>query len=326
MYPWGMDLARMLEKCEREQWSVDDLDWSGTPRAMSAEDERAIVQYFTDMAGIERLAGALFEEQQRRAEDPKLRRIFESFVKDELRHAEAAERLARFYDQRRLERYEMSPSLVRFAPHFIASVRYLSAEIANAYITCGELILDIALLRSINDFVGDAMSERAMDLINRDESRHIAVDFHMISYYGSQEYLDKLTEEPRAPLSQRVRALWSFAHVLYYGAPFFRAVFFKPMQVVDPTGRRMKEAIKRIQLLSKKPSVRRSRFIHVMERVQEYYNESPLVRSLFGRAIERLMGVDPELISKLYTDAERERAARMSYDELAAEALSAKLA
>ncbi|MCA9645481.1 MAG: hypothetical protein KC492_32545, partial [Myxococcales bacterium] len=157
-----MNLERMLEKCRREQWNVEDLDWSGSPRAMSADDERAIVQYFTDMAGIERLAGALFEEQRRRAEDPTLEAIFATFVEDEERHAQAAERLARYYDTRKLQTYEMNEALQRFRPHFVASVKYLSAEIANAYITSGELILDIALLRSINDYVHDAMSERAM--------------------------------------------------------------------------------------------------------------------------------------------------------------------
>jgi len=51
----------MLEKCVRDQWSVDDLDWSVPPPQLSREKEEAVVQYFTDMAGIELLAGALFE-------------------------------------------------------------------------------------------------------------------------------------------------------------------------------------------------------------------------------------------------------------------------
>src|SRR5689334_21693370 len=93
-----MDLETMLEKCEREQWKVGDLDWSGRPRAMSADDEIAIVQYFTDMAGIERLAAALFEQQRKNADDPRLVKIFESFVRDEVRHAHAAQMLADYYD------------------------------------------------------------------------------------------------------------------------------------------------------------------------------------------------------------------------------------
>ena len=51
-----MDLDRMLDMCCKGQWKVDDLDWSIPPRTMGREEEIAIVQYFTDMAGIERLA------------------------------------------------------------------------------------------------------------------------------------------------------------------------------------------------------------------------------------------------------------------------------
>lgn len=321
-----MQLDSMLEKCRREQWSVDDLDWSGTPRAMSEGDEIAIVQYFTDMAGIERLAGALFAEQERRAEDPKLREIFATFVVDEERHAVAAERLARFYDVHHYRDYAMNPSLAKFAPHFATAIRFLSAEIANTYITGGELILDVALLRSINDHVGDAMSQAAMDLINRDESRHIAVDFHMVDYYCSRAYADRLAAEPPRPLGERLKATWAFANVLYHAAPFFKAVFFEPMEVVDPSGRRLREAFKRIQLLGTKPTVRRGTFVRVMTALQDLYNDHPVARLLFGRLIARVVGVSPELLARLYTDEDRRRVERMSFDELAEDALAAKLA
>jgi hypothetical protein len=94
----GLDLNRMLAKCLQGQWRIRDLDWSVEPRPMSREDETAVVQYFTDMAGIERMAGALFAEQRRRVDDPVLKEIFTTFVVDEERHAQVAERLANFYD------------------------------------------------------------------------------------------------------------------------------------------------------------------------------------------------------------------------------------
>lgn len=53
-----MDLQRMLDKCRRDQWSIDDIDWSPAPPPMAPERERRVCQYFTDMAGIERLAKA----------------------------------------------------------------------------------------------------------------------------------------------------------------------------------------------------------------------------------------------------------------------------
>ena len=48
--------------------------------------------------GSSGLAGALFVEQEKRADDPTLRAIFRTFVRDEVRHAQVAQMLADFYD------------------------------------------------------------------------------------------------------------------------------------------------------------------------------------------------------------------------------------
>jgi hypothetical protein len=318
-----MNLDRMLEKCRQGQWKVDDLDWTVAPRAMSREAEISIVQYFTDMAGIERLAKALFEEQLRRAKDPVLQKIFRTFVVDEERHAVVAERLARHYDVHRYHAYELSESLVRFRPHFVDAIRYLPAEIANIYITTGELLLDVALLRSIDDYVADDMSRQAMHLINRDESRHIAIDYYMVEYYASDAYQQQLrTQGLPSPLFL-ARGAWALANVMFYARPFVRKVFFEPMSVVDPSGRRLREAFKRIQLLGQKPDVARRPFARFIQVLQRAYNTPP-GRLLFGNVISRLAGVPEEALVNLYTDEEAAWAIRSSYDELAEDALSAK--
>lgn len=319
-----MDLEAMLDKCRREQWSVGDLDWSGRPREMSRADEIAIVQYFTDMAGIERLAGALFAEQERKVDDPVLKEIFRTFVKDEVRHAHAAQMLADFYDVHGYRVYQQSAALRRFTPYFVDAIRYLTPDIANAYITAGELILDVALLRSINDHVHDEMSERAMALINRDESRHIAIDFRMVEYYASPEYREALRRAPQPSLEHRARARLALFNLIWHGAPFFKDVFFEPMHVVDPSGRRLREAFKRIQMLGVKPGVREHPFTRFMTTLQDVYNDHPVMRVVFGRAIERIVGVSPELIVRLYSEDEKRQVERMSFDDLARDALQAK--
>lgn len=318
-----MDLQKMLDKCRREQWRIDDLDWSGKPREMSKDDEIAIVQYFTDMAQIERLAGALFREQERKVEDETLKKIFRTFVADEERHAQAAERLAKFYDVHKYQTYSTNPHLAAFFPRFIETIRFMPPDIANVYITTGELILDVALLRSINDHVNDTMSQRAMDLINRDESRHIAIDYHMVEYYSSDNYEKKLASMPKPPLTERARAAKAFAGTLWFAGPFIRDVFFRPMEVVDPSGKRMKEAFKRVQLLGEKPAVRRRPFSKVMLRLQDLY-QRPMVRKVFGPVLERAVGVQGSVLVRLIDDAEAARAKKMSFDELAQEALNAK--
>ena len=319
-----MDLPHFLTKCRRDQWSVNDLDWKQSPRAMSAADEEAIVQYFTDMATIERLAGALFREQERRVADPVLKAIFRTFIVDEARHAAVAERLARFYDVRRLRAYRTSASLERFAPHFVDAIRYLSDDVANAYVTAGELMLDIALLRSVNDYVNDDMSAAAMKLVNRDESRHIAIDYHMVEYYASAEYLERLAKASRdQSMGNRARAWWAFAHVLYYAKPFFRDVFFLPMSRVDPTGTRLREAIRRFQLLGEKPGVGDRPFGRFLLTMQDVFNH-PVAGKVLGPLAARLAGMEPEFMAQLNSEGERARAKTMSYAAMAEEALAAK--
>jgi acyl carrier protein phosphodiesterase len=320
-----MNLDRMLERCVRDQWKVTDLDWTLAPRAMPKDDEVAIVQLFTDMAGIERLAAALFREQERRVSDPTLKKIFRTFVADENRHAEAAERLAAYYDVHKYKAYETNANLAKFMPRFVDAVRYLSDDVANAYVTAGELVLDIALLRSIDDYVHDGMSAEAMRLINRDESRHIAIDYHMVGYYASDAYTEKLTAKEAKSLTERARAWWTIANVLYYASPFFRDVFFQPMARIDPTGRRLREAIKRFQLLGAKTKANERPFGRFLRRLGDLYAH-PVIGKLFGGVLARMAGVEREFMDQLNTDAELERARGLSFEDLAEEALAVKAA
>jgi len=318
-----MDLERMLHKCRRDQWAVGDLDWSRSPPELSREKEEAVVQYFTDMAAIERLAGALFLEQRRRTTDPVLAEIFDSFVVDELRHSHVAQMLADHYDVHKYRFYQVNPSLRRFAPHFVYAVRFLSAEFATIYITTGELILDVALLRSLNDYVDDPMSDEAMNRINQDESRHIAIDFRMVEYYASEEWAELLAAEPPTPLGQRLKAWWAFANVLRHARPFFQQVFFAPMARTDPSGIRIRQAFKRIQLFAAKPRVKARPFARFIFALQQTHNHA-ILGPLMGRLMVRILGIDAEVIRELYTEEEFQQAAEMSFDELAEEALRLK--
>src|SRR3979409_582696 len=98
----------MLDKCVPDQWRADDLDWSLPPPALPRDKEEAVVQYFTDMAGIELLAGALFEVQREKTVDPTLKKIFATFVADEKRPSAVAARLANHYDVHHYRSYAES--------------------------------------------------------------------------------------------------------------------------------------------------------------------------------------------------------------------------
>jgi hypothetical protein len=318
-----MDLGRMLDKCIRDQWSLDDIDWTVPPPTMSRDKEEAIVQAFTDMAGIELLAGALFEVQRTKTSDPTLKKIFATFVADEKRHSAVAARLATHYDVHRYRTYRESPSLTAFRPHFLALVEKASPEIANAYITSGELILDVALLRSLDDYVADETSHRAMHLVNRDESRHIAIDFHMTEKYSSDEYLAEIAARRRPPLREIASGLRALVTMMWHAKPFLQDVFLAPMDRTDPSGRRVQEAFKRIQLLMRKPTVVRTPFARMMRTLQDLYNQ-PIAGKLLGRVLLRVLGAEDRAARYLFTKEELARSQRMSFDEMAEEALAAK--
>ena len=148
----------------------------------------------------------------------------------------------------------------------------------------------------------------------------------MVEYYASDAHKAAQRRRPTSSARQRARASWALANLIWHGAPFFKDVFFEPMKRVDPSGRRLKEAFKRIQILSLKPGVAEHPFTRFMTVLQSAYNDRPLLRIVFGRAIERIVGVSPELINRLYTEDELMRAKAMSFDELANEALGAKYA
>jgi hypothetical protein len=318
-----MDLGRMLEKCVRDQWSIDDLDWAIAPPELSRDKEEAVVQAFVDMAGIELLAGALFEVQREKTEDPTLKKIFATFVVDEKRHSAVASRLAKHYDVHHYREYRESPALTEFRPHFLTMVRNTSPEIANAYITSGELILDVALLRSLDDYVADEMSHRAMHLINRDESRHIAIDFHMTEHYCSDEYLAEVKRRPRPSARKMARMAKNLITMMWHAKPFLQQVFLAPMDRTDPSGRRVQEAFKRIQLVLRKPTVARAPFSKMMLGLQNLYNR-PVIGKVLGPMLLRALGAEDRAARILFTEAELARTQRMTFDELAEEALSVK--
>lgn len=318
-----VDLERMLAQCERLQWSADDLDWSRPPPELDREKEIAVCQYFTDMAGIERLAAALFEYQRDHTDDQTLRAIFETFVVDEERHAEVALRLSDYYNRHQYRRYRLNPHLARFRRPFLRVLENLSPEIATYYVTTGEIFLDVALLRSLNDYVDDQMSQQAMDLINRDESRHIAIDFHMMEQYTSSEYLRRQRQRRRPTLGERARSARAMTEFLYHAGPFVRDVFFDPIDFADPSGERLRQAFRRIQLSGKNPQVSRRPFPRFIALLQDAFNH-PQSGPLIRKVTSRILGLDPRVIAPLFTHEELAQAERMSFEDHAQAVLREK--
>jgi hypothetical protein len=109
--------------------------------------------------------------------------------------------------------------------------------------------------------------------------------------------------------------------MMWHAKPFLQEVFLAPMDVTDPSGRRIQEAYKRIQLLMRKTS--NTPFSKFMFATMWLYN-TPVVGKLLGRGLLRVLGAEDRAARFLYTQDDLERARRMSWDELAEDALAAK--
>src|SRR5690606_24093484 len=128
------------------------------------------------------------------------------------------------------------------------------------------------------------MSNQVMDLINRDESRHIAMDYYMMEYYASDEYQEKAKHLPKKSAIELAKAGWAFGNLLLYARPFLYAVFLNPMEILDPEGKRMKEAFKRMQLLQNKETIAHRPFPRFLVALRKAYN-TPVIGDIFGEVI-----------------------------------------
>ena len=111
--------------------------------------------------------------------------------------------------------------------------------------------------------------------------------------------------------------------MMWFAKPFLQQVFLAPMDRTDPSGRRIHEAFKRIQLVLRKPTVARSPFSRMMIKMQELYNR-PIIGKLFGRVFLRVLGAEDRAARILFTQDELKKTMSMSFDELAEEALALK--
>ncbi len=162
-----------------------------------------------------------------------------------------------------------------------------------------------------------------MHLINRDESRHIAIDFHMTELYASDEHIELMRNRPWPSPREAVANVRAIATMMWRAKPFLQDVFLKPMDRTDPSGRRVQEAFKRVQLLMRKPTVARMPFSRFMTTMQDLYN-TPVVGKLFGGFLLRALGAEDRAARRLFTEEELARSQQMTFDELAEDALAVK--
>lgn len=184
-----LDLPRLLEKSKRLQWSTDDVDWEapGADR-VSPKQASDLSAFMADLYWIESIAAVVFDAMAQRDADPTRKAIFESFAVDETRHAEAERLLmVRWGIVRKHERPVPNPNVRRLLATLERSASKVHPSVFSAIIPMTELVLDGALVKYLVRVVDDPICHRVFEGINADEARHLAMDFHMLEFYGREQ-------------------------------------------------------------------------------------------------------------------------------------------
>lgn len=190
-----LDLDRMLIRIQQRQWALADFDWKA-PGAEEITDERrpSLAAFMADLVWIEQVGARAFSALSRQAKDPVLAEIYRWFHAEEQRHANAELALMRRWgmldDGRSVPEPNNNIRLVfnwldRFADD-------LPMGVLGSVIPLLEVALDGALLKFLLDEVSDPLCHEVFDRINNDESRHLAVDFHVLGQLGGGTSQDQI--------------------------------------------------------------------------------------------------------------------------------------
>lgn len=179
-------LEDMLQTIKDKQWALADVDWEA-PGAdtISAELWPKLKDFMADLVWIENIGARGFAALAKKAPDPTLAEIYRYFHAEEQKHANAELALMRRWGM--LEEDEIpEPNInVRLAIEWLDKYSDgLSLTVLGTVIPLLEVALDGALLKFLLEEVRDPICHDAFRHINSDESRHLAVDFHVLDMMG----------------------------------------------------------------------------------------------------------------------------------------------
>ena len=250
----AMDLGRMLDRIQSRQWALADIDWD-SPGAEQITDEQRpkLATFMADVAWIEQVGARAFAALAAKAKDPDLAEIYRYFHAEEQRHANVELALMRRWDM--LDGDEPpEPSIsVRLAMDWLE--RYadsLPMAVLATAIPMLEVALDGALLKFLTDEVPDPLCQTVFELVNNDESRHLAVGFHVLEVLGREPTYLHAVRLARVLLSPAAIAVLPAAIPLFANAT-------RSITELGLEEQRLYDAMARFDLVGKRnPVVRRN--------------------------------------------------------------------
>ena len=181
-----LDLTQMLGKIESGYWHLDEVDWEQPGHDLIRPEQYAnLREFMCDLVWIEHVGAKGFAALARQAPDPLLVEIYRHFEREEAQHARAELALMRRWGMVEPGEIPVANTNIRLTMQWLDQH---ADELDFASLTCViamlEVALDGALVKLLLDQVDDPVCHKVFALINRDEARHLAIDFHVMELVG----------------------------------------------------------------------------------------------------------------------------------------------
>ena len=299
----SLDLANTLDRVRERQWSLADIDWDA-PGADRVTDEQRpkLASFMADVAWIEQVGARAFAALARKAEDPVLADLYRYFHAEEQRHANAELALMRRWDMLDGDGAPEPDISIRLAMDWLD--RYadsLPIAVLGAAIPMLEVALDGALLRFLTDEIADPVCQQVFERVNNDESRHLAVGYHVLEMLGRDPIHVHVLTIARVLLSPAVFASLPAAMPLFSHAR-------DNVVAMGLDERKLAEALRRFEKVGdRQPDVRRNPSYLVLkefgkmvaDRSHPYHLVSDRVTAAMGHYPRWLLREPPSWVDQL---------------------------
>lgn len=217
-----LDLDKMLGSISEGQWSVDAFDWktpSPTLDALGEDERRSMAHCLLFVAGLERLGSEAFRVTASQEPDPRAKAIFQLIALDEERHAEAEVRMAArlghdFGGLPRVARWFFRLARRDLAMATLATRRLIHENI-SMQIVLFELGLDSFFTPMLKERLSDPLHDEVVRRIERDESRHLAMDYWLLERRGTEGGFARVTPAGLVLRVFRLRTVLASALALF---------------------------------------------------------------------------------------------------------------
>ena len=182
-----MDIQNILTSSKRQQWSVDDFDWSAPVDmdGVSKKQQRNLAFVLLFISGVERAGAEFFRIHADYVDDPVASELFNVFAADEDRHADAEVEMAKRLG---MEWHEL-PWITRLAFKFVnydletlRKSKYGPGihRFGATMILFAELGLDGIVMPTLRKGMNEPLHDAVWKKIDQDERRHVAMDYWLI--------------------------------------------------------------------------------------------------------------------------------------------------